>query len=191
MNLGTGLGLSIVLRIVRSLGGTIDVKSKVGVGTEIKVTLKLTQTTLTPQALMDANYGNPALRVRKQTSGLTLGLVGFDANRHSRRSTILDAKSDHSSSLQSSLDRVSMLWFGISVTPQSLWETSPPDIYIANEYAISKSQHAVMVLCRHFADSKNQNTRHMRSIKRQTRNSTVFQCIHLSFLCAKGKANPY
>ncbi|KAK0349193.1 hypothetical protein LTR94_034123, partial [Friedmanniomyces endolithicus] len=38
---GTGLGLSIVKQIVDSLGGTINVKSDEGVGTEIEVNLSL------------------------------------------------------------------------------------------------------------------------------------------------------
>ena len=41
LNPGTGLGLSIVLQIVRSLGGTIDIMSDQGVGTEVAVTLTL------------------------------------------------------------------------------------------------------------------------------------------------------
>jgi len=38
-NRGMGLGLTIVWRVVQSLGGTIDLKSDVGQGTEFKVTL--------------------------------------------------------------------------------------------------------------------------------------------------------
>jgi signal transduction histidine kinase len=47
LNPGTGLGLSIVLQIVCSLGGTIDVQSEQGVGTEVKVSLTLNQTLIT------------------------------------------------------------------------------------------------------------------------------------------------
>jgi signal transduction histidine kinase len=133
MNPGTGLGLSIVLQIVRSFGGTIDVKSKVGVGTEIKVTLTLTQTPVLPEVLLAANYENPALKTRRKTSGLTLGLYGFN---ETEISAIVDLKSDHSRSLKSSLERVAMLWFDVKVTPPKDWKMSPPDIYIANEYGI-------------------------------------------------------
>ena len=38
---GTGLGLTIVRNIVNAMGGTIDVKSQVGVGTKFTVTLRI------------------------------------------------------------------------------------------------------------------------------------------------------
>lgn len=137
MNPGTGLGLSIVLQIVRSLGGTIDVKSKVGEGTEVKVILTLSQTPVLPEVLLAANYENPALKTRRKTSGLTLGLFGFN---ETEGNTIVDVKSDHSRSLKSSLERVAALWFDIKVTPPAEWKNSPPDIYIANEYELCHRQ---------------------------------------------------
>ncbi|MFZ5564836.1 MAG: ATP-binding protein, partial [Thermodesulfobacteriota bacterium] len=39
---GTGLGLSITYSLIQELGGTIDVESQVGVGTEFTITLPLT-----------------------------------------------------------------------------------------------------------------------------------------------------
>jgi signal transduction histidine kinase len=40
---GTGLGLSIVYKIIEQHNGTIDVKSKVGEGTEFTITLPVKQ----------------------------------------------------------------------------------------------------------------------------------------------------
>lgn len=142
MNPGTGLGLSIVLQIVRSLGGTIDVKSKLGEGTEVKVILTLSQTPVLPEVLLAANYENPALKTRRKTSGLTLGLFGFN---ETDPNAVVDVKSDHSRSLKSSLERVAALWFDVKVTPPGEWKTSPPDIYIANEYGFLLSSRRVSV----------------------------------------------
>jgi signal transduction histidine kinase len=40
---GTGLGLSIVQKIVESHSGGIDIRSEVGVGTEVRITLPVHQ----------------------------------------------------------------------------------------------------------------------------------------------------
>lgn len=136
LNPGTGLGLSIVLQIVRSLGGTIDVKSEQGVGTEVKASFTLNQAPLPPQPLpLDAKHENPVMSVRKKTSGLTLGLVGFDvySGISGRRAGILNVEPGPSLSLQASLEGMATHWFDMKVTASQSWEASPPDIYIANE----------------------------------------------------------
>ena len=138
MNPGTGLGLSIVLQIVHSLGGTIDVKSEQGVGTEVKVSLTLTQVPFRPQVPVDVKYENLALSARKRTSGLTLGLIGFDihSSMPKTQASILNVESEPSLSLQSSLEGMATVWFDMKVTPSASWKVSAPDIYIANEYQI-------------------------------------------------------
>jgi signal transduction histidine kinase len=129
LNPGTGLGLSIVLQIVRSLGGIIDVQSELGIGTEVKVSLTLNQALISPQPLaLDAKYESSVMGMRKKTSGLTLGLVGFDIS-----SGISKVEPEPSLSLRESLKSMAIHWFGMKVTASESWGTSPPDIYIANE----------------------------------------------------------
>jgi signal transduction histidine kinase len=136
MNPGTGLGLSIVLQIVRSLGGTIDVKSEQGIGTEVEVSLTLAQVPLLTKLPIDSRYESSVSRAREMTSGLTLGLVGFgvDSSLSKTPASIVNAESEPSLYLQSSLERMATDWFDMMVTKSASFKDSPADIYIINEY---------------------------------------------------------
>lgn len=68
---GTGLGMSIVKQVVERLGGSINVTSQVGIGTQVFVQLPATPK---PKPTDEEGY----LRIRKLTRGLKVFLAGFD-----------------------------------------------------------------------------------------------------------------
>lgn len=125
-----------MLQIVRSLGGTIDVQSELGVGTKVKVSLTLDQALTAPQSLaIGVKYENSVISVREKIRGLTLGLVGFHPPSSVPRTGASAFKVDPElpSSLQASLESMATVWFGMNVTTSESWEATPPDIYIADE----------------------------------------------------------
>jgi hypothetical protein len=131
-NAGTGLGMSIVSQILTSLGGTIDVTSEKGIGTEMVVSVTLDQVPLSSQRPSGLKYEHPAFSARKRTEGLTIGLIGFEkvngpdifSGELASNALVL---------LKLSVEKMVTSWFGMRVTEPSTWEQSPPDIYIANE----------------------------------------------------------
>jgi PAS domain S-box-containing protein len=62
---GTGLGMSITLSLIRMMGGTIDVKSKVDRGTTIRVILPLSITNKSFSSLVQKSMTPPPLRGKK------------------------------------------------------------------------------------------------------------------------------
>ncbi|GKZ27675.1 hypothetical protein AbraIFM66951_006142 [Aspergillus brasiliensis] len=117
---GSGLGLSIVRKAVGFLGGSIEIESTQGVGTEVTI-----RTPLTPSSgALDASSSESMFSSRKQyTQGKSIGLLGFGSSLQSQRDT----------ALYSALERLCQDWFGLEVTNVSSLEGehAPFDFYLA------------------------------------------------------------
>lgn len=99
---GTGLGLSIVNRLVTYLGGTIDIRSEVGVGTQVQVTVPVPMSAGSP-TLKPAEPAQP--RGGKRIVAMTA------------RESLEPANDDES--LLSSAIHTAQHWLGMEVIPQS------------------------------------------------------------------------
>lgn len=117
---GSGLGLSIVRQAVGFLGGSIEIESTQGVGTELTI-----RTPLTPSSgTSDTSSSESMFSSRqKYTRGKTVGFLGFGSSLQSPRDT----------ALYSSLERLCQDWFGLEVINVSSLkgEHAPFDFYLA------------------------------------------------------------
>jgi len=133
--------MSIVQQIVQLIGGDIDVKSQVNVGTAVTLTFVLDQP---PEAMkaLDDNICQPELplvvQLREHTVGKTICLIGFDSGQpppstdYNVPSPTLAAFHDTLASLRESLARYAKEWFGMHVVTGTL-STKGVDILLANE----------------------------------------------------------
>ncbi|KAJ5808087.1 hypothetical protein N7474_009356 [Penicillium riverlandense] len=117
---GSGLGLSIVHQAVGSLGGSIDINSTLGVGTELTIRTPLLRALGTTDIASSNSEFHSTL---KYTEGKTIGFLGFGESLESQRDK----------SLYDSLERLCRHWFGLSVTNVSSYQGEPLllDFYLA------------------------------------------------------------
>lgn len=117
---GTGLGLSIVKSIVDSLGGTMEVKSQQGVGTEIDVYLSLPpatdHTTSLPEDELNA--------LGRKTLGKHLVLLEPDTPR---------VATHHITRLEETIKETCRTWFGMRVSKSRYMDREDADIYLYSE----------------------------------------------------------
>ncbi|KAJ5217809.1 uncharacterized protein N7469_011434 [Penicillium citrinum] len=102
---GSGLGLSIVRQAVGLLGGSVEIESTAGEGTQISIHAPLTRS----HTKSDSSSSNSFTALKEFTEGKKIGLLGFGETLRSQRDT----------SLYSSLDRMCSEWFGLQVTKLS------------------------------------------------------------------------
>ncbi|KAG0647333.1 Hybrid signal transduction dokA [Hyphodiscus hymeniophilus] len=163
---GTGLGMSIVKQIVDLSGGRIDIRSELGKGTEVKLSLPL------DNCLSDAGdspaklnllYTNegPVDAVRRRAKGRTVQIRGFDA------STFGDSELQTSSlaSLKASIEKYVSDWFNLEIVS----EDQPPDIVISDESAFLKSSsvtgskfRSLLIICSNGARRDFYNKSHLK-----------------------------
>lgn len=117
---GSGLGLSIVRQAVNFLGGSIEINSTKGVGTELTIRTPLTRF---PGASDTSSSDSVSNSLQTFTQGKTIGLLGFGLSLRSHRDT----------ALYSSLERLCRDWFDLKVTSVSLLKDEPVpfDFYLA------------------------------------------------------------
>ncbi|GES62958.1 hypothetical protein ATEIFO6365_0014007400 [Aspergillus terreus] len=116
---GSGLGLSIVRQAVGFLGGSIDIQSTVGEGTQISIHAPLTKSVTKPDDTSSKSFTT----LRRSTEGRSIGILGFGETLRSQRDT----------ALYSSLERMCAEWFGLRVAKVSPSGEKQPscDFYLA------------------------------------------------------------
>lgn len=117
---GSGLGLSIVRQAVGFLGGSIEIESTQGVGTELTIRTPLTSSSSTSDTSSSESMFSSR---QKYTRGKTVGLLGFGSYLQSQRDT----------ALYTSLERLCQDWFGLEVVNVSSQkgEHTSFDFYLA------------------------------------------------------------
>ncbi|KAF3940128.1 hypothetical protein ABW19_dt0210128 [Dactylella cylindrospora] len=132
MSSGSGLGMSIVRQILDILGGTIDVKSELGVGTEVTVNILVNRSMKLP---------DPTVPILEETKDEVVEIIPRARTASSKKNIAFLGFSDTTPALRlmrNSLVRYAKEWYGMNVIPEntgaSLMEfTGKADILLANE----------------------------------------------------------
>lgn len=116
---GSGLGLSIVRQAVGFLGGSIEIESTQGFGTELSIHTPLIKSAARSET---SSSSSMFTSLRRHTEEKSIGILGFGQSLRSQRDM----------ALYSSLERMCRDWFGLKVTNLSPLEGKhvPFDFYL-------------------------------------------------------------
>ena len=135
---GTGLGLSIVKRIVSQLHGRISVKSQLGIGTTITVTLPMRAERRGPG---HSNLSESSAKEFKddlaELRGLRVCLVGFNTSYSTAEDADID---EHGVTSISMLRSVCREWLKLDVVEEAVVPDVMPDLVILSENSLAMWQ---------------------------------------------------
>ncbi|KAF4631651.1 hypothetical protein G7Y89_g6476 [Cudoniella acicularis] len=145
---GTGLGMSIVKQIVDLSGGSIDIRSELGKGTEVKLSLPLEDCITDPENPNTLKLSDPQedhiSAVRRRGRGRTVTIRGFDVAFEDSPLQL-----GALASLKASIEKYVTEWFGFKLSSTD----EDPDILICDESAFQPSSvsqvkfRALLILC--------------------------------------------
>ncbi|KAJ5956734.1 hypothetical protein N7501_011013 [Penicillium viridicatum] len=134
LSVGTGLGLSIVRGIVKTLNGKINIRSRQGEGTTVKVSLPL------ERLVGDENPQSPSQKENSDQNILTASSqfrrVGYSGKRAAIWGIDLSHLDKHE--FWASIARYITDWYGLQLVPLSANE--PIDILFADERDLSENE---------------------------------------------------
>lgn len=131
------MGLAITAAIIRSMGGTIEVKSEKGRGTEITVILEMVHAPLNQESLEQSIISSAARKAR----GLKIGFAGFNADSFKEQpDPWLRSPQNASYMFMSSFHRLCQNWFGMDMKIMHGIDQSDADIFLTTEQGIGEIQ---------------------------------------------------
>lgn len=146
-SVGTGLGLSIVKQILSSLGGSISVQSEEGIGTEVRISLKLPKATNASESAFRSMREDIG-RAQTVCSGKTAVFIGFDGQTaggcEASRSPVTDSIREGNAMLGRSLRQCCEVSFKLNTSDDL--QNSQADVIVV---PLAEADRDFEALCRH------------------------------------------